>query len=181
MTKRPIHEEFALGPVKTYTVTSLGYKNNQGRKRSAKSTMAKAGSSFVYAIGCDEHDFVKFGKSDDPHNRIEALQISSPFVLNFLCIVEVDIKDVFLLEGEIHKRLGILGLSGNGEWFDIRSADCVGLICDAAKSTGVSIRSTQGGETVDLKPVGYNEYGRSTKSIISRSGGSCLVKRRVRC
>ena len=79
----------------------------------------------LYAMTCG--DFIKIGIAKDVEKRLNTLQVSVPFDVNFIRSVEYQNTDIdrrpfivnaFLVERAIHGELTELGLHHRGEWFN---------------------------------------------------------------
>lgn len=169
MTKSDLTEIFALRPVPR-SKSGLGGRRVPKERASRDLYFPPDGMSCVYAIMCGDTGFVKFGRSAQPHRRINEMQTSSPVELMFLCLLEVAKRSAVRFEREIHKALDREGCRVRGEWFEIgrdKACDLMLLVADAA---GIKVATQRGGQDttpeyqVDLEP----EYERS---IIARNGG----------
>ena len=94
----------------------------------------------IYFIECN--DFIKIGKSNNPEQRLQSLQVASPYKLNLLKVLDVD--DVF--EKDVHKYFSYL--HHRGEWFK-KDALLMHYIESDHKNDFVVLEDWQNMDTVD--------------------------------
>ena len=78
---------------------------------------------YLYLIQCDNSNFYKVGISEDPEERLKALQVGCPYPL--VLIYKKYLKNAFRVEKALHKSLK--NKQEIGEWFRL-SKDEIKLI-----------------------------------------------------
>lgn len=78
--------------------------------------MSEERPSYVYAIRAG--DYVKIGKSDNPHGRINGFRTGNPHKIETITTIEVrDAHAAYYLERCLHARYDKLGFRHDREWF----------------------------------------------------------------
>lgn len=76
---------------------------------------SKAMVRSIYVMGCEGHDFIKVGFSNNIKGRLQALNAASPWPVFLIFSVGLVGKHAYKVEHDIHHRLS--DKRANGEWF----------------------------------------------------------------
>lgn len=102
---------------------------------------AKAGSSFVYAVG-DGHGNVKIGVAEDVQKRIRQLQTGNPNRLYLVAFLRLSSRyDADRVEKEAHSSYSQDRVSG--EWFALSDSCATQALLEAACACGLDDQPTE--------------------------------------
>jgi len=107
--------------------------------------------SFVYVVQ-GTHGLVKIGVSQDPNQRLAALQTGSPFPLT-MPYISATPGTGFDIEAEAHRLLDQHRVQG--EWFSVRPSRAVEAIGQAAASLGQPLLPVTADMAERIRTVGH--------------------------
>lgn len=123
----------------SFDLKSIPSRKKRTRRSQRPIYKAGCGNSCLYAVGCEGHDFVKFGRSNAPYSRMYQHQIGSPAELFMFAFIEAEYEKVVQMETALIAALRKGEYPGRGEWFCISQKSISPMFRLLAEQAGAEI------------------------------------------